>query len=123
MKNLPMIHYAAVMARGAGLAVVFVFIGVATAFADPPRNIESAFNGTQASISVYHPVSNGAVHYVDKVTVRRNNKPLAARYFTSQQSAYQNFTLELPGIVPGDSLAIRAHCNRWGTRTQFFTVK
>jgi hypothetical protein len=101
------------------LLVVFM---VSAAYADPPRSISVSFNGTEASIVVYHPVPNPKVHYINRVAVRDKGKLIADRSFISQEGNYQNLTQELPPEERGRELVVRGYCNIWGAGSQRIRV-
>lgn len=112
------------MGRITGLLFGIVLIWASSAFCNSPSDINAVINGTRVDISVAHPVSDPASHYVQRVAVLKNGESVEEAVFTSQSgAASQDYSRDIPGLMPGDTLGISAYCSKYGSLSKNITVK
>lgn len=93
-----------------------------TASANSPREIKLSYDSstqTLQAVITHSPVSSG--HYVEKVEVKKNGKPVAVQEFKSQPAETFTFTGKVDA-APGDVLEVKASCSRFGSKTEKLKV-
>jgi len=109
-------------------AIVFLFLGGAALFANPPKKNELAFDRQQLSLKVraIHPVSNVKNHHVKKITVLLKGKEIATQEFEQQQNnEFQEweFKFALDVSLPkGAELTVVSYCNVFGKKKTTITL-
>lgn len=94
------------------------------ASAHPPSEIRLNYDGEKKlEVRVIHGVDNGSKHFIDKVEVRLDSKLVAEKVFASQLSP-KGLVVAFPlgSLAPGTVIAVRAHCNIFGSREVTYRV-
>ncbi|MDD5723945.1 MAG: hypothetical protein PHY29_09460 [Syntrophales bacterium] len=92
--------------------------------AHSPKDVTLTYDSDSRTLSVTisHAVSNPQKHYVKKVTITKNSAPVATHEYTSQPEP-DSFTYTYPvEAEEGDTLAVKANCNYFGSETGELTV-
>ena len=109
------------MKRLSLLAVSAVLLALSgTASAHPPDSIAVSVDSTHfLMVEVHHPVKTWpGEHYVAKVTVNLNGKPVVTQNFSSQSSQDWQYCYYLVNDAqPGDKVSVTAACSMFGKLT------
>lgn len=93
-----------------------------SACANSPREVKLSYDSStqtlQAAIT-HSPVSSS--HYVEKVEVKKNGRPVAVQEYKSQSAETFTFTRKVEA-APGDILEVKASCSRFGSKTEKLKV-
>jgi desulfoferrodoxin (superoxide reductase-like protein) len=109
-------------------AIVFLFLGGAVLFANPPKKNELAFDRQQLSLKVktIHPVSDIKNHHVKKIVVLLNDKEIASQEFEQQQNnEFQEWEFKFGpdvSLPKGTELKVISYCNIFGKKKTTITL-
>lgn len=86
--------------------------------ADPPKKVNLSYQNGKLLIVVDHPVKNVNNHYINLISVSVNGKEVMVIKPTKQSSS-QGETQEVvvPEIKPDCAVEVKAHCNRFGSKS------
>ena len=74
------------------------------------------------SVTISHSVSNPQKHYIKKITITKNGKPLETYEYKSQpdpSSFTYTYNVE---AKEGDKLKVKAKCNYFGSKTKELVI-
>lgn len=101
-----------------------MFFIPAAALAHPPSKIEASVEGETVKVTIIHNVKDKTTHYIEEVTLTLNDKELIDKKETTQlDNSKQIEVFEIPGLKAGDTLVIKATCNKFGSKKLKLTVK
>ena len=104
--------------------LIFIFCIASLAFAHPPTNIEIKVSASQLDITVTHPVSSPATHFIKYIEVKVNAEKMIAQNFKTQSdNNTQQARYLIPSLKKGDKLSIEAECNQYGELKKDFQVQ
>lgn len=119
MKKLPMNKLISGL-----VLLLWVFILALPAHA--PKSIKVNFNRDihELKVTIRHPVKNVSRHYVKRIRILVNGqKVVDTRYKKQTSPEIQSAQFKLKGIKTGDTILIKATCNRFGGKKAKKTVK
>ena len=74
------------------------------------------------SVTISHSVSNPQKHYIKKITITKNGKPLETYEYKSQPDPSSfTYTYNVKA-KEGDTLKVKAKCNYFGSKTRELTI-
>ncbi|MBW2651221.1 MAG: hypothetical protein JRC66_09535 [Deltaproteobacteria bacterium] len=74
------------------------------------------------SVTISHSVSNPQKHYIKKITITKNGKPLKTHEYKSQpDSSSFTYTYNVEA-KEGDTLKVKAKCNYFGSKTKELVI-
>jgi hypothetical protein len=94
------------------------------AYAHPPKNIDLAYDAGQQvlKVTILHNSHFPKYHYIKKLTITQNGKPLGEFTYKEQPDKLQ-FTYSYPlKAVSGDVIEVRATCNLYGSKSAQLTI-
>jgi len=75
------------------------------------------------TVLVNHQVSNTESHYIEKITVKKNDVEIIAHNISEQEKeASTRFVYRIPDAKTGDTISVTAKCNRIGNMTRQMTI-
>jgi hypothetical protein len=121
------------MSEKAKRAVIISLLGIFTFFAltslsptavnaHAPQKVLLAYDGATKTLSVtisHTRFSEG--HYVNKVEIKKNGKVIAGQEYKGQPSETFTYTYKVDA-VDGDTLDVKASCNKFGSTSETMTV-
>lgn len=103
-----------------------LFLSAATvAFAHPASDVKINFDKDTKMLSVKaeHQVRDAAVHYIDDLVIRVNNKPIAKIAYSMQSSLDGQFvTVKDEAIKSADTIDVYTECNKGGVKNATYLV-
>ena len=103
-------------------AVALVAFCPAMAGAHGPKEVKLGYDAAAKTLQATITHTNfSAGHYIEKVEVKKNGKPLLSQEYKSQPSETftQSYKVE---AAAGDVLEVKASCNKFGSKTEKLTV-
>jgi len=108
------------------LAAVFLLIIVPmTVKATPPESVTLVYNLSSKTliVTIVHNTSSPNSHYINKVTLKKNENPAGSYTYQNQQDPSEfSYTYNLSARI-GDTLEVTAYCSAYGTKTAKLIVK
>lgn len=104
------------------ITVLLLFISI---FAHPPMKIHAYFDAELSKIyvEITHKVKNAQKHYIETITVYRNDKEIVNQTFDMQfDENTQKAEYLIPGMNTEDTFKIFAECNLGGKDTEVFSM-
>jgi len=92
-------------------------------FAHPPKSVDVTRSGDKIEVDVLHPVADPKDHYINRITVSVNGKPVIEQKFPEQNAAKQHSYYYVPFLKTGDKINVTAFCNKFGDLSREITVK
>jgi len=96
----------------------------AATYAHRPSDVTLHYdsNSQILSVTITHSVSNPQKHYIKKITVTKNGKPLETYEYENQpDSSSFTYTYKVQA-KEGDTLKVKAKCNYFGSKTKKLTI-
>ncbi len=110
------------LAGGAVFLLTLAFLTPAPAIAHPPQKLLLAYDAGNQTLTVtvtHNRFSAG--HYIDKIEISKNGAVIAGQDYKSQPAETFTYTYKV-NASQGDTLAVKASCNKFGSVTEKFTV-
>mgnify|MGYP001078571214 CR=1 FL=1 len=103
------------MYRFITMTVAFVFFAATAAPAHPPSSLSIEITGSTLTVSALHRVGDPANHFISTIEVFVNGSRHIVQDFLLQHTADAQAALYyIPGLKPGDTVTVRADCNKGG---------
>lgn len=86
--------------------------------AHPPSSMLYSYNAERnmLTLTIRHSVRNPENHYVEKVTVTKDDEEIIVHRFERQENSREMMLVyRLPGFEEGTSLTVTAFCSRVGS--------
>lgn len=93
--------------------------------AHPPGDIEMSFNNENNMVEVTIPHSSGdnSAHFINNVKVYLNdNLHIEQNFIMQTDNKIQYLHYMIPGAKSGDSILLKAECNKFGSKEIKITV-
>ncbi len=95
-------------------------------YAHPPGEIEMSFNteNNMLEVTIPHNSDDNTSHFVNDVKVHLNGEQHIDQIFimqTDEENQYLHYMI--PGAKSGDTISLRAECNKFGSRESEITVE
>lgn len=116
------------VARATVFAVFVVFVAATMApvsvAAHAPSNMTLIYdwNLQELTVTISHSVADPNTHYVENITVFKNDIKIASSLYTSQESSSTASDIFAVAATDGDVLRVWAECVLGGTRENTLTV-
>jgi hypothetical protein len=92
-----------------------VFFAATAAPAHPPSSLAVEVTGSTLTVSAPHRVGDPANHFISTIEVFVNGSRQIVQEFSIQNTAEAQAALYyIPGLKAGDTVAVRADCNKGG---------
>lgn len=106
-----------------GLLLVVILSLHGTAHSPSSMSISYNVESQELIVSINHIVSDSTTHYIDNITVEKNNEFYKSYEYTSQPSS-SSFTYTYSGFVgtAGDIFSVVARCNQGGQIIKSLTI-
>jgi desulfoferrodoxin (superoxide reductase-like protein) len=121
------------MSKKVKRAVILSLVGIFTIFAltslgpnavnaHAPKNVLPAYDGATKtlSVTVTHTYFSES-HYINKVEIKKNGTVVAVQEYKGQPSETFTYTYKIDA-VSGDTLEVKASCNKFGSTSETITV-
>jgi len=98
----------------------------ATAFAHPPKVMDVSYDEQTSTltINITHTTTNRTYHFINRIDILVNGRLAEEKTFGSQTSnTMQTYVTRLKNVRSGDSIQVKAYCNRRGQKTASITVE
>jgi len=96
-------------------AIAFVSLAATAAPAHPPSSLSVAVSGSTITVTAPHRVGNPANHFISTIEVFVNGSRQIVQEFSIQNTADAQAALYyIPGLKAGDTVTVRADCNKGG---------
>jgi len=99
------------------LTFLLIILACTPVFAHSAKKIELKWDQTNSvlDVSILHPVSNPATHYISKIVLTMNGKVIEEKKLTSQSDAkYSHDTFIIKDAQKGTKIEVEATCNVFG---------
>ena len=106
------------------LCFLAIFLCPVATYAHGPGDVTLNYDSESQILSVTtsHSVSNPQKHYIKKITITKNGKPLEAYEYKSQPAPSPfTYTYNVEA-KEGDTLKVKAKCNYFGSRTRELVI-
>lgn len=105
------------------LAVLGLAAFAGVALAHPPVRVDLSYDGSKLNVTVVHPVSDPARHYVSRISVFVGGKLVQQREYREQSGADGlHDVIPLGGIASGSEIKVVAACSIMGTASGVLVV-
>jgi desulfoferrodoxin (superoxide reductase-like protein) len=102
--------------------LALVSLSPAVVSAHAPKKVLLAYNEATKTLSVtitHTNFSDG--HYISKVEIKKNGKAVALQEYKGQPAETFTYTYKVDA-VKGDTLEVKATCNKFGSTSETITV-
>ena len=106
------------------LCFLAIFFCPAATYAHGPGDVILNYDSDSQilSVTISHSVSNPQKHYIKKITITKNGKPLETYEYKSQPDPSSfTYTYNVKA-KEGDTLKVKAKCNYFGSKTRELTI-
>ncbi|MBN1463093.1 MAG: hypothetical protein JXQ69_02810 [Paludibacteraceae bacterium] len=113
------------MKTKAGL-LVMLFLFPVFLLAHAPKKVVLSYNKDSKKLSmvINHPVANANNHYINEIIISVDGKEVKTIKPVSQSSTKdETMEVAIPEIKSGSKVAVKAICNKMGSKTAKLTVK
>lgn len=107
------------------LTFIMLILVCTPVFAHSAKKIELKWDQASSvlDVSILHPVSNPATHYISKIVVTMNGKVIEEKKLTSQSDAkYSHETFIIKDAPKGTKIEVEATCNVFGKRKESIII-
>lgn len=107
------------------VGILLLLLFSASALAHPPRSLDLSYDGARGilQVKISHRVGNPSRHYVERITVTKNDTTVVEKNYQEQESrsgeTYE-YRLEAKN---GDLVEVEATCNRFGKLSESLQVE
>jgi len=106
------------------LCFLAIFFCPVATYAHGPGDVTLNYDSESQilSVTISHSVSNPQKHYIKKITITKNGKPLETYEYKSQpdpSSFTYTYNVE---AKEGDKLKVKAKCNYFGSKTKELVI-
>ena len=106
------------------LAVCLAVTLVQAASAHPPKSVSLSLQGSTLTVNVEHGVNDPAKHYVYRIIVYVDDKVVAQKEYTTQQSPQGlSDTFNIGSVAAGATVKAEAFCVIMGSTTGSITAR
>ena len=106
------------------LCFLAIFFCPAATYAHGPGDVTLNYDSDShiLSVTISHSVSNPEKHYIKRITITKNGKPLETYEYKSQPAPSPfTYTYKVEA-KEGDTLKVKAKCNYFGSRTKELVI-
>ncbi len=104
------------------IILLFIVFFPAIIAAHAPSNVKVGYDQATETLNVtitHTKPSNN--HYIDKVEIKKNGKPFNVIEYNDQTDETVNYSYKVVAVA-GDTFEVKVYCNKFGSKTQKFTV-
>ncbi|MEA3486085.1 MAG: hypothetical protein U9R20_00280 [Thermodesulfobacteriota bacterium] len=106
------------------LCFLAIFFCPAATYAHGPGDVTLNYDSDSQilSVTISHSVSNPEKHYIKKITITKNGKPLETYEYKSQPAPSPfTYTYNVEA-KEGDTLKVKVKCNYFGSKTKKLVI-
>ena len=93
--------------------------------AHPAGDVKISYDASTqlVSVSFSHSVKSASEHFINKLTLKLNNKAIITQQLKLQDSlAGGSLSYKVPGLMKADVIEVITNCNKGGTKSAKITL-